>query len=216
METIRELSSKDLAKLSCSACNGCGECCVGMGDTIHLDPWDLAALTKGLGAEFTDLLEEVIGLHVERGLILPHLLMCEETTPGRCAFLNEENRCGIHGFRPGLCRLFPLGRNYTEQGFSYFVVEGGCDKPGKSKIRIEKWLGIPDLSSYERFTFIWHSLVRALQARLEQEPDASYVRDLNRFFLGLFYEKAYPVEDTLPGKAFYEEFYKRLEQFKSL
>ena len=194
MENIRELTSKDLARISCSACSGCGQCCTGMGDTIHLDPWDVAALCAGLGADFTDLLENVIGLHVERGLILPHLLMREGSTDERCVFLDEERRCGIHAFRPGICRL-----------------------------------GIPALSSYERFVADWHFLVRSLQEKLEQGSDASaltsydtsYVRDLNRFFLGLFYEKSWPAEDSaknsvLPGAAFYEEFYARLEQFRSV
>ena len=229
MENIRELTSKDLARISCSACSGCGQCCTGMGDTIHLDPWDVAALCAGLGADFTDLLENVIGLHVERGLILPHLLMREGNTDERCVFLDEERRCGIHAFRPGICRLFPLGRNYHEPDYGYFVVEGGCEKPGKTKVRIDKWLGIPALSSYERFVADWHFLVRSLQEKLEQGSDASaltsydtsYVRDLNRFFLGLFYEKSWPAEDSakdsvLPGAAFYEEFYARLEQFRSV
>ena len=232
METIRELTSKDLARISCSACNGCGQCCTGMGDTIHLDPWDTAALCAGLGADFTDLLENVVGLHVENGLILPHLLMREGSADERCVFLDDERRCGIHTFRPGICRLFPLGRNYHEPDYGYFVVEGGCEKPGKTKVRIDKWLGIPALSSYERFVADWHFLVRALQEKVMQgqgsaqgqdsayntRSDASYVRDLNRFFLGLFYEKSWPAKEAsvLPGAAFYEEFYARLEQFRSV
>ena len=38
-----------------------------------------------------------------------------------CYFLNEEGRCSIHSFRPGICRLFPLGRFYEEEGFRYFL-----------------------------------------------------------------------------------------------
>ena len=46
--------------------------------------------------------------------------------------------------RPGICRLFPLGRQFDEEKTSYFIVPEGCVKGGLSKVRIDKWLGIPD------------------------------------------------------------------------
>ena len=36
--TGRLYSASDMAKIYCEKCNGCGECCHGMTDTIHLDP----------------------------------------------------------------------------------------------------------------------------------------------------------------------------------
>ena len=33
----RRYTSSDMAKIYCEKCNGCGDCCHGMTDTIHLD-----------------------------------------------------------------------------------------------------------------------------------------------------------------------------------
>ena len=56
------LTSRDLARVSCSSCEGCGECCRGMDDTIHLDPYDLYELEKHLGKSFDELFDVRIGL----------------------------------------------------------------------------------------------------------------------------------------------------------
>ena len=150
------MSARDMAKLPCISCEGCGDCCRGMGDTVHLDPYDIAMLCKNLNCTFEDLLDGRIALHAEQGLAIPHLRMEEDR--GCCSFLGEDGRCGIHSFRPGFCRLFPLGRQYDGKGFQYFIVPGGCDMPGKTKIRIRKWLDIPDLPRYESFVSRWHYL----------------------------------------------------------
>ena len=89
-----------------------------------LDPYDIYRLTKNLELDFTRLMQGRIALHVEEGLILPHLAMSEEN--GACSFLNEEGRCSIHAHRPGICRLFPLGRIYENDGFSYFLQVNEC------------------------------------------------------------------------------------------
>ena len=40
----RRYTSSDMAKIYCEKCNGCGDCCHGMTDTIHLDPYDIYLL----------------------------------------------------------------------------------------------------------------------------------------------------------------------------
>ena len=90
-----------------------------MGQSIVLDPLDIYRLTKYLNVSFEQLLAEKIELNVVDGLILPNLKMCG--TEERCAFLDENGRCGIHQIRPGICRLFPLGRYYNNAVFSIFA-----------------------------------------------------------------------------------------------
>ena len=162
----------DMAKICSPACNGCGKCCHAMTDTIHLDPYDINALENGLHQSFPELLNRgSIAFHEEDGLILPHLRM-EDTREGegrgRCTFLSEDGRCSIHEFRPGYCRLFPLGRNYetSTHTFQYFVVGGGCDMPGRYKVRINKWLGIPNLPRYESFVSEWHYYIRDIKEKI--------------------------------------------------
>ena len=44
---------------------------------------------------------------------MPNLKM--QKSDGRCAFLREDNLCNIHTIRPGICRMFPLGRYWEDE-----------------------------------------------------------------------------------------------------
>ena len=102
-------TANDMAKLGVDDCSGCHACCTGMGDSITLDPYDVYRLEKGLNKGFDELLAENLELRVADGVILPCLKLGEKDA---CSFLSSEGRCSIHPYRPGICRLFPLGRIY--------------------------------------------------------------------------------------------------------
>ena len=100
----------DMVKADCHDCAGCSACCQGMGSSILLDPLDIFRLSQHLNRTFEGLLEDKIELNVVDGVILPNLKMQEDTE--RCVFLDETGRCSVHAFRPGICRIFHLGRIY--------------------------------------------------------------------------------------------------------
>ena len=200
----------DMARIASTECAGCGACCRGMGDTIVLDPYDVWQLTENLGQPFERLMGKGIDLHVEEGVILPHLLMREGSES--CFFLGEDGRCAIHAFRPGICRLFPLGRQFDGDKVAYFVVEGGCIKGNLAKTRIDKWLGIPGLPAYERFKADWHQLLGTLRARIASEPSEEVQRNINVYFLRTFYMTPCSVEKSAAD--FYRELGRRIEDFK--
>ena len=81
----------DMARIASTECAGCGACCRGMGDTIVLDPYDVWQLAGGTGKTFEELMGAGIDLHVEEGVILPHLMMREDTKG--CFFLGEDGKC---------------------------------------------------------------------------------------------------------------------------
>ena len=206
----RLYSAQDMVRIRSNACAGCGACCRGMGDTIVLDPYDVWQLTGGTGRSFEELMGAGIDLHVEEGVILPHLMMRENTES--CAFLAKDGKCAVHSFRPGICRLFPLGREFHEDGNAYFIVPEGCVKSGLSKVRIDKWLGLPALPRYERFKSEWHSLVRRFRARLAAEPSVEVQRDVSVYFLRTFFMTPYA---SSSAEAFYDEFAKRRRAFET-
>ena len=105
-------TNNDMVKLGCRDCEGCFSCCCGMGQSILLDPYDMYQFRIVTGENFAGLMQEKLELHVENGIILPVLKMQPEKNA--CGFLTKEGRCSIYSYRPGLCRLFPLGRNYDE------------------------------------------------------------------------------------------------------
>lgn len=210
----------DMVKVGCHDCAGCFDCCRDMGQSILLDPYDIYRLTKNLNMNFQELIAAHIELHVEDGLILPNLKMQEPsngvdnlapTNVPQCSFLNEQGRCSIHSFRPGICRLFPLGRSYEGDKLKYFLLTDACPIPNKTKMKIGKWLGMPQPVSYEKFLVTWHNFVKGMRVVLEEHAeDEAYVRMLTMKFLEIFYIKPYETED------FYGEFQTRLETAKVL
>lgn len=209
-EDLKKLyKAGDLVKADCGGCQGCSACCQGMGYSIKLDPLDVYRLETNLGLTFEELMNSHMELHITEGSILPNLRM--QGTKERCTFLNEEGRCVVHGFRPGLCRLFPLGRYYEEGGFSYYLQSQECPKKNKTKIKVGKWLDMPDLKKYEEFAATWHFLLKDIRNLLEENQDEQLTKELNMYVLNLFYTKPYE-----SGADFYAQFEERLEQMRKL
>lgn len=181
----------DMLKLSCQDCAGCSSCCEGMGNSVILNPYDVFELERNLGVTFEQMMQEKIELGISDGMILPNLKMTGEQE--HCGFLNEEGRCSIHAFRPGICRLFPLGRQYGESKIHYIFLEHACPKQNKTKIKIKKWLGIPDIERNETFLLNWHKLKKQVMELLEQGKDDTMAKELNMYLLNLFYVKPYDV-----------------------
>lgn len=198
----RLYTANDLVKADCRGCHGCAVCCQGMGHSVILDPLDVFWLCRGLGTGFEALLAERIELYIADRLILPNLRMAGEEE--RCTFLDPEGRCSIHGFRPGMCRLFPLGRFYEEQGFRYFLQVHECPKPDKGKVKVRKWLDIPELKRYERFITDWHDFLKEQRKLVETDPEQ--IKPVSMELLNRFYVTPYE-----PDQDFYEQFYRRLK-----
>lgn len=213
--TLEEISdgnlygANDMVKADCQDCKGCSDCCQGMGDTVILDPLDVYRLCEGLKKSPEELLGSVLELGVTDGNILPHLAMKGQEE--RCVFLNTEGRCSIHDIRPGFCRLFPLGRYYTEDGFKYILQIHECKKKNRSKIKVKKWLDTPDLKQYEKFVLDWHNFLLDVQEVFYDTEDETLVKNLNMYVLSRFYYTPYKEEED-----FYPQFYVRLEEAKKL
>ncbi|MBQ8519340.1 MAG: YkgJ family cysteine cluster protein [Agathobacter sp.] len=202
--------NNDMVKISCHDCAGCSSCCQGMGDSIWLDPHDVSQLTKNLGKTMEELLAKEVELHVEDGLILPNLKMQGEGD-GHCSFLDEQGRCSIHSFRPGYCRLFPLGRNYEDEKLTYFVLKDACPAPNKSKVKIMKWLNVPNIKAYEKFLVEWHGITKRLRGYYEEHmEEEAVIKAINMQFLQIFYLTPYVEED------FYQEFEIRMKEIEKL
>lgn len=200
----RLYTANDLVKADCRGCHGCSACCQGMGASVILDPLDVFWLCNGLKTSFEALMAARVELNIADRLILPNLKMAG--TQEACTFLDDHGRCSIHSFRPGMCRLFPLGRFYEEHGFRYFLQVHECPKPDKAKVKVKKWLDIPDLRRYETFICDWHDCLKAQKKKVEADPEQ--IKPVSMEILNRFYVMPYNEEED-----FYEQFYKRLESF---
>ncbi|MDE7282525.1 MAG: YkgJ family cysteine cluster protein [Lachnospiraceae bacterium] len=216
--SVKLYGLNDMAKAGCNDCKGCFECCQGMGQSIVLDPYDIWQIECGLNCTFAELLQEkeLIELNIEDGLILPNLKM--QGAMEKCGFLNGEGRCSIHAYRPGLCRLFPLGRNYENHNLQYFLLEDACTNSTSAKVKIKKWLDIPDSRRYEEFLINWHDLRRILKEKIADLKidvkaglsDMDIMKEINMKFLHIFYETQYLADD------FYRQFDERTALFSSM
>lgn len=207
--TLAEISDgrlyglNDMVKADCNDCNGCSSCCRGMGSSIVLDPLDIWRLTKGLACSFEELLTSSVELNVVDGVILPNLKMNGET--GSCSFLNEVGRCRIHEYRPGICRLFPLGRYYEDHSFQYFLQIHECKSENRTKIKVRKWIDTPDLKQYETYINAWHDFQLNIQERIGSDASGEFAKNISIYLLKLFYLQPYVTDD------FYQEFNERME-----
>lgn len=205
----RLYEANDMVKADCKDCKGCFACCCGMGTSIVLDPLDVHRLSEALKKPFLQMIEKNLELNVADGIILPNLKMVGEKE--QCSFLNEEGRCSVHKARPGICRLFPLGRYYEGDSFKYFLQIHECRNQNRTKIKVKKWLDTPDFSRYEVFIKDWHSFLKRQGEKLadngfsEQEAKTVSMLILNTFYITPF-DAAHD---------FYEQFYKRLAQTKA-
>lgn len=191
----------DMVKADCNDCRGCSACCQGMGGSIVLDPMDVYRLEKGLSKSFEELLNDCLELQVVDGIILPNLKMAGSEE--RCTFLNEEGRCRIHAFRPGICRIFPLGRYYEGESFQYFLQVHECKNPNRSKVKVHKWIDTPDAKRYDAYICEWHNLLMRLEEVLEREPEKA--KEVSMLVLVVMYQTPYDME-----RDFYEQFAERL------
>ncbi len=195
--------SNDMVKLGCQECAGCSSCCHDMGSSIVLDPYDVYRLTKASGWSFQQMLEYCLELNVVDGVILPNLKMDEEKN--QCTFLNEEGRCSIHAARPGICRLFPLGRIYENGSFQYFLQVHECKKDNRTKVKISKWLETPQLKQYESFVCQWHYYLKEIQDEVAKGMEEERIKQVSMGILNEFFMKPYNTRED-----FYPQFQERI------
>ena len=207
---IKEISDgklydlNDMVKADCKDCEGCSACCKGMGNSIVLDPLDVFRLTKGLNCTFEALIQNQAELNVVDGIVLPSIRMGEEGEAW--GFLDPQGRCSIHSFRPGICRLFPLGRIYTEEGIRYFLQIYECAKKNRTKVKVRSFMDNPDGKRYDKFIADWHDFLKKAENEMEKHNDPNFTRELSMNVLKMFYLTPYEKEQD-----FYDQFGKRLE-----
>ncbi|MBP5609409.1 MAG: YkgJ family cysteine cluster protein [Lachnospiraceae bacterium] len=204
----RLYSADDPVKAEANGCRGCSFCCENMCDTIVLDPYDIYSLSKGLNKDFTALmLEEYIEIGLHDLLSMPHI----KDKGAGCGFLSEAKRCTVHAFRPGICRLFPLGRYYHDGGFSYILQTHECKVEDRNEVKVRDWLEIEELEAYEDYVLKWHGFVKNLTNFMKEPAEPGVKRNIHILFLKKFYETPY---DT--AKEFYPQIYERMKQWQEM
>lgn len=199
---------EDMVQADTDGCKGCNVCCHDIGDLVVLSPFDAYEMCSFLGKSFDELLGVHLELREENKILLPFLKMVDEDL--RCNFLSEEGRCTIHGHRPNICRLFPLGRAYVKDDFKYFLQVGSCVKPKLSEVKVSDWIGIHNYEQNKAFIIEWYHLVKAFSFRLKFVYDEAEKARLHQMLLDAFYRL-----EVKEGEDFYMAFARVLPEAKS-
>lgn len=202
---IYEIDS--IVKADAGGCEGCSACCHNVGDLIELTPFDLYQMKLSTKQSFDELLVDKIELRINNKMNLPYLKMKGDTK--RCSFLNDEDRCNIHAYRPNICRLFPLGRVYEKDGFKYFLQVDACVKSNLHEIEVGNWLGIERYEDNKTFIMIWYTLMKALAFRLKFVYNEKELHAINEDLLDMFYRMKVEEED------FYKVFTRAVDEAKT-
>lgn len=178
----------DMVRADTGMCPDCSRCCTNVGNTIVLDPFDLWRMKKKTGKNVQELIDSgKIELNVVDGLILPDIAMDKDN---KCGFLSDKGRCSIHDARPGICRLFPLGRIYSEDDFSYFLQTDECPKSDRTKIKVKKWLDEKNIELNHIFIKEWHFFIKDIGNRLcqlKKQGKGEIVNEITMFILNSFF-----------------------------
>ena len=200
---------EQMVRANCQDCVGCHDCCVGMGDTIVLDPYDVWMLKNALNISMQEMMnQEMLSLKVADGLVLPYIQMDSKTDA--CPFLNVEGRCKIHAYRPGMCRLFPLGRNYEDGKLNYILLTEACQKKNRSKIKVGQWIGVEPEKEYHAYVLRWHDFRKktagVFETATEEERKTVAMYVLQTFYLGF----------NAPQNAFFSAFAQKLDDIERI
>lgn len=195
----------DLVLADCNDCEDCSQCCKDMGDSILLDPYDLYQIQKYGQVTFDHLvIHGFVALTLRDGIILPHLKMTEDDAC--CPFLNEAGRCSIHEYRPGMCRLFPLGRDFQGEDLEYILLEKACANKNRRKVTVSDWIGVEAAEAYHAFVRDWHMFRRQMAEVLvnagEQQAKELSLRLMHNFYVSGYdtAKEFYPQYEVLVGR----------------
>ncbi len=196
---------KDTVEVGCDGCQGSAACCRGMGRSIVLDPYDIYRITTNMDITFEQLLAHMVELNVVDGVILPNLKMAGENES--CVFLDQDGRCTIHSYRPGICRIFPLGRYYEEHDFKYILQINECPCKTTERIKAGKWVDTPNLARNKQFLVDWHYFLNEVEILIKNTKDENAIKNINLYLLNQFYGRKY--EGDLD---FYQQFHDRYRE----
>jgi len=214
LKTLEDISDgriydiEDTVKAGAGGCDGCSACCHDVGELVVLTPFDVYEMVSCLNVSFDELLIDKLELRENNKIVLPHLKMNGDSK--RCSFLDIENRCIIHGHRPDICRLFPLGRVYEDDDFKYFLQVGSCMNPNLEKVKVKEWIGIKNHHENKAFILAWYRLLKALAFRLKFVRDDQELDAINKYLMDIFYRITLKDEED-----FYSAFLRGLPEAKN-
>jgi Fe-S-cluster containining protein len=143
-------------------CQACCRCC--HNKLIQLNPYEIARLARHLGISTGEFIANYMTADQ------PYLLFLPNTA---CVFLGEQG-CTVHGDRPLVCRLYPLGRHMSGEGvesFSQLQPQPGSEGIYGEDGTVQDFLDSQDVAAYMQAADHYLQLFYRLFDRMWADPD---------------------------------------------
>ncbi len=174
-------------------CRSCGKCCKDRHDII-LKPRDLFRIAQYLNKDTNYVMQRYCHISIGPSSKLPIITLKAVGPAAQCPFL-QKRRCAIHGVKPEVCALYPLGRytNSKEGQYSIYYLLQPTDCGGVSKTyTVRSWLSQFDLPVddpfYLQFTQICMDLTRTMHALIKQRTQEEQFPFTSMIFQKLYHE----------------------------
>lgn len=178
-----QLTEEDVFEFGCVQC---GECCRNRHD-ILLNPYDLYRIAGYLKMKIPEVIEKYCETYIGDNSKLPVVRVKAKIHNEVCAFLRK-GKCGIHGVKPAVCALFPLGRAISPTGeIRYFLQEVDCAAKD-TKIKVRDWLEMFRLKESEEPARLWaiaSARLGVAKQKCKINPEAEDT--LNQLLYGILY-----------------------------
>ena len=203
----------------CDGCrNGMSECCTNRND-IMISPYDMYKLQKGLNKSSEEIIDKYLEPILGSDSKIPMLIMKNNYYNGEsiCKFLKrieidgvKKRGCSIHGFKPSVCELYPIGRftkinQKTKEKKMYYMVQSlSCGVPGDHKIKIRDW--VPDIDNSERAFILFNDFIEKLYDIIDIKSfmNSDKIQAVEKNVFATSYYTALYTYDT--NKDFFEQF----------
>ncbi len=192
------------------------DCCQDI--NILLTPLDVIRLSRRLGLDTQDFLDQYTLTPITKDLHLPVLMLKMNVQDEKRCFFVGENGCTVYDDRPWACRMYPLGsglppaRAGQEPEPIYFLFEdsfceGHAETDAWTVKKYRENQGVPEREAIERgfqeiVSHPWFIGGRQLDPRrMEMFHTACYNIDtFRRFIFSSSFLKRFELEDELVGK----------------
>ena len=159
-------------------------CCADL--TLALTPYDLLRLKAGLSLSSDQVLDSYTEILSEDSSPFPRLKLKMSGREGRpCPFVSPAG-CTIYGFRPGACRIYPLGRGSARGGHEMFFVVREAHCRGFEEARawtVGDWMVDQGLEDYNASNDLWMEIITS---RASLGPPDLAERKLKMFFMACY------------------------------
>lgn len=173
-------------------CKQCGKCCIHRED-ILLNPNDLYRLSKYLGLQPQEIVEQYCETYIGETSRMPVVRLLPRGSVRRCPFLKNQ-KCSVHAAKPVVCAMYPIGRSilFGQQAaeapdeaavpkIQYLLSKTSC-KNGSETHTVREVLDSFGIPVEDPFFLAWNQLLLQLRVQVQLLEEAKQDKALQRLW----------------------------------